>query len=81
VEGRDLAPLRRGPAGQGVRIIVCPLPSRSPWLNQIEPHWMHGKRAVAEPDGLLTPDELVRRVCTHFNCEQESHLALTETAA
>jgi hypothetical protein len=31
--------------GQGVRIVACFLPSKSPWLNPIEPQWMHGKRA------------------------------------
>ncbi len=28
----------------GVRCVVCPLPSKSPWLNSIEPKWVHGKR-------------------------------------
>src|SRR5437870_528853 len=32
----------------GVRFVVCPLPSTSPWLNPIEPQWVHGKRAVSE---------------------------------
>lgn len=68
-------------SGQGVRIVVCALPSRSPWLNPIEPHWMHGKRAVAEPDGLITTDELERRVCAHFACDMEPHLALPEMVA
>ena len=26
----------------------------SPWLNSMEPKWVHGKRKVVEPDGLLT---------------------------
>ena len=26
----------------GVRVVVCPLPSKSPWLNPIEPKWVHG---------------------------------------
>ena len=42
----------------GGRIVVCPLPSKSPWLNPIEPQWVHGKRAVSEPDRLLSADEL-----------------------
>jgi transposase len=46
----------------GVRIVVCPLPSKSPWLNPIEPKWVHGKRAVSEPDRLLSADELEARV-------------------
>ena len=49
--------------GQGVRIVACLLPSKSPWLNPIEPKWVHGKRAVSEPDRLLSADELEGRVC------------------
>lgn len=30
-------------SGRGVRIISCLLPTRSPWLNAIEPKWVHGK--------------------------------------
>lgn len=29
----------------GVRLLTCRLPSKSPWLNAIEPKWVHGKRA------------------------------------
>jgi hypothetical protein len=36
--------------GRGVRILACRLPSQSPWLNPIEPKWVHGKRAIVEPD-------------------------------
>jgi len=39
---------------QGVRIIPCWLPTKSPWLNRIEPKWVHGKRAIVEPARLLT---------------------------
>ena len=35
--------------GQGVRILVCYLPVKSPWLNPIEPKWVHSKRAIVEP--------------------------------
>jgi hypothetical protein len=35
---------------EGVRIVVCWLPKRSPWLNPIGPKWLHGKRAMAEPE-------------------------------
>lgn len=52
----------------GVRIIPCRLPSKSPWLNQIEPKWVHGKRAIVEPARLLTAQELKRRVCEYFGC-------------
>ena len=53
----------------GVRILVCRLPVKSPWLNPIEPRWLHGKRAVVEPDGPLTAHELMDRVHQHFRCE------------
>lgn len=68
-------------SAQGVRLVLCYLPSKSPWLNPMEPKWMHGKRAVAEPNGLLSWEELERRVCAYYGCEPEPHLVLTETAA
>jgi transposase len=55
-------------AGSGCRLLVCRLPSRSPWLNPIEPKWMHGKRAVVEPNHKLTAAELQRRLCDHYHC-------------
>lgn len=60
----------------GVRIIVCPLPSKSPWLNPIEPKWVHGKRAVAEPDRLLSAEELEARVYAYYGCTYETHLIM-----
>ena len=54
----------------GVRILVCRLPVKSPWLNPIEPRWLHGKRAIVEPDGPLTANELMDRVHQHFGCER-----------
>jgi hypothetical protein len=52
----------------GVRLVVCHLPSKSPWLNNIEPKWVHGKRAVAEPERRLTPEELTERVFAYYHC-------------
>jgi len=52
--------------GRGVRIIACQLPVKAPWLNPIEPKWVHGKRAVVEPARLLTAAELEERVCQYF---------------
>jgi len=54
----------------GVRFITCWLPIKSPWLNWIEPKWVHGKRAIVEPARLLTASELRQRVCDYFGCEQ-----------
>lgn len=53
----------------GVRIITCELPVKSPWLNPIEPTWLHGKRAICEPDGALSVTEVMARVCAHYGCE------------
>jgi DDE superfamily endonuclease len=65
----------------GVRIIACFLPSKSPWLNPIEPKWAHGKRRVVEPDGLLTAHELADRVCAAFGCAHEPHLNVSDYVA
>jgi hypothetical protein len=53
---------------EGVRIVVCALPTRSPWLNAIEPKWLHGKRAVTEPTRVLTTEELRARVHEYYRC-------------
>ena len=50
-------------SGEGVRIVGCLLPKQSPWLNTIEPKWVHAKRKVVEPDRLLGAYELAERVC------------------
>lgn len=60
--------------GHGVRLIVCFLPSKSPWLNPIEPKWLHGKKRVVEPTRLLTAHELAERVCAVYGCPHEPHL-------
>ena len=65
-------------SGQGVRILVCPLPVKSPWLNPIEPKWLHGKRRVVEPDRTLSAQELADRVCATFDCAHEQHLSIPE---
>lgn len=64
-----------------VRIIDCPLPSKSPWLNPIEPYWWHGKRAIVEPTRLLSATEVPERVCAYFTCPHEPHLRSSEKAA
>lgn len=65
----------------GGRVVVCQLPSKSPWLTPIEPTWVHGKRAVAEPDCLLSADELAARVYAYYGCEPEAHLAMPKKVA
>jgi transposase len=65
----------------GVRFVVCPLPSKSPWLNPIEPKWVHGKRAVSEADRLLRADELEARVYAYYGCQCEPHLVMPNKVA
>jgi len=62
----------------GCRLIVYRLPSKSPWLNPIEPKWVHGKRAVAEPTRLLSMSELIERVCAYYHCELTEPIAQSD---
>lgn len=66
--------------GTGVRIRACRLPTKSPWLNSIEPTWVHGKRAVAEPARLLPALELEERVCGRLGCHRQKHLIAQQAA-
>jgi transposase len=50
----------------GIQVVLCPLPVKSPWLNNIETRWGPAKRAILEPDRILTAHEVVSRVCEHF---------------
>jgi hypothetical protein len=59
----------------GARILRCQLPTKSPWLNRIEPHWVHGKQAVVEPERKLTAQELKQRVCDYYGLELLPHLS------
>jgi transposase len=67
--------------GRGVRLVPCPLPVKSPWLNPIEPKWVHSKRRVVEPARLLSARELAERVCAALACPYEPHLSLMEKVA
>ncbi len=66
---------RRVRRAGGCRIRVCHLPVKAPWLNPIEPKWVHGKRAVAEPDRKLSAAELRQRACDYYGCRPEPLLA------
>jgi hypothetical protein len=66
---------------RGVRLVPCRLPSQSPGLNPSEPKWVHGKRAVVEPERLLSAPELEARVCPYYACEPQPHLINSEQAA
>jgi DDE superfamily endonuclease len=62
----------------GIRIVPCLLPIKSPWLNPVAAHWVHGKRAVVEPARLLTASELVERVHAHFGCPPQKPLFIPQ---
>lgn len=68
-------------SGQGVRLLICPLPSKSPWLNPIEPKWLHAKRRILEPDRTLSIHELTQRICSAFNCNHLAHLSIPDNVA
>jgi hypothetical protein len=78
--GKHNRALKKGEK-EGVRIVTCLLPKKSPWLNPIEPKWIHGKRKVVEPNGVLGAHESAERVCAAFGCPHYEHLAVTENAA
>jgi hypothetical protein len=68
-------------SGTGVRLVVCQLPIKSPWLNPIEPKWVHTKRAVVEPDRLPPARELAERVCDALGCTYHEHIPIPEKVA
>ena len=73
---------RRVKAGAAaVRIVECRLPTKSPWLNPIEPKWVHGQRRVVEPARLLTAAEREERVYDARNADHAEHLSLPEKVA
>lgn len=51
----------------GVRLLTCLLPSKSPWLNPVEPLWLHAKRKVSSHDETLSVDELKARIQPLFH--------------
>ena len=65
----------------GVRMVVCPLPIISPWLNPLQPHCVYGERGVVEADAILPAWELAERVCAYVQCVHEPHFAVPEHVA
>ena len=50
----------------GCRLLLCPLPVKSPWLNAIEPKWVHGKKNIVEPERKLSSAEVRQRLCDYY---------------
>jgi hypothetical protein len=67
--------------GRGVRLVTGWLPRTSPWLNPIEPTWLHRTRAGVEPARVRTAPEVAARVCAAYEGSQEAHLSISEKAA
>lgn len=67
--------------GKGVRILVCFLPVKSPWLNPIEPKWTHAKRRIVEPNATLSKQALADRICATFDCLHLEHLSIPENVS
>jgi transposase len=65
----------------GVRLVPCWLPTKSPWLNPIEPKWVHAKRRIVEPTRVLTAHEVEQRVCAAFACPRYDHLIIPQEVA
>src|SRR5882724_5622491 len=69
------------PGATGVRLVVCQWPSKSPWLNPLEPKWVHGKRAVSAADRRLSADDLDARVYAYYDGERAAHLVMPKKVA
>jgi transposase len=62
---------------RAVRLLVFNLPSKSPWLNPIEPHWIHAKRQTLEPSIVpLKPHELRLRLFQYFRTKPLLHCSI-----
>jgi transposase len=79
--GKHNREIKKSGSEAGVRIVSCLLPKKSPWLNAIEPKWVHDKRKVVEPNGLLGAYELADRVCRVFGCPHYEHLSIPQEVA
>ena len=55
------------------RIVPYQLPTASPWLNPIEPHWLHCKRAVYAVDHIPTIEEIRHAVDDYFDIRNAQH--------
>lgn len=65
-------------SGAGGRLVIGQLPLESPWLDPIEPKWVHTKREVVEPDRLLSARDLAGRVGEALDCPYHDHIPMPE---
>lgn len=67
--------------GTGVRVLVCALPTKSLWLNPIQPTWTDGKPRIAEPTCLLSLTKREDRVYAASESDRQEHLTTPELVA
>jgi hypothetical protein len=68
-------------SGAGVRIVKCQPPSKSPWLNPIEPKRARGQHKGVEPGRLLPMTDLEERVSAALGADHAGHLARLDRVA
>jgi hypothetical protein len=75
-EGRRWSRAQNQPGTRhgGVRLLPCRWPVKSPGLHPLEPHGVHGKRAIVAPHRLLTAAEVIDSVHDDFETDQVAPL-------
>ena len=68
-------------SGAGVRIVRCQPPTKSPWLNPIEPKRVHGQHKGVEPERLLPTTELEERVSAALGADHAARLTIPDRVA
>jgi hypothetical protein len=68
-------------SGAGVRIVRCQPPTKSPWLNPIEPKRARGQHKGVEPGRLLPMTDLEERVSAALGADHAGHLARLDRVA
>jgi hypothetical protein len=64
-----------------LEIVKCQLPTKSPWLNPIEPKWAHGQHKGVEPGRLLPTTELEERVSAALGADHAARLTIPDRVA
>ena len=67
--------------GAGVRIVKCQPPTKSPWLNPIEPKRARGQHTGVESVRLLPTTDLEERVSAALGADHAGHLARPDRVA
>ena len=68
-------------SGAGVRIVRYQLPTKSPWLNLLEPKRARGQHKGVESVRLLPTTKLEERVSAALGADHAGHLAIPDRVA